>query len=320
MAVRRRLLWGLEHFKDAIEVFEGLVFEDDFAFAVFVLDLDAKSEGALELLLGFADVGIEDALGFGGGGFGVHEVVDRAFELADGHGELNGAVGEAQHGFLGVEGHEGLGVSEGELGGLDHGEHFGGKLEQAQEVGDRGAVLAGALGHLLLGEAEVAGEALEGAGLLDRVEVLALEILNDGDLHRLLVGDLADDGGDGGLAGALRGEPAALAGDELEASGVLADGDGLDDSGDLDGIGELVEGDFVEVGAGLVGIAVDQLDGNVRGRISAGGLLRGCGWRGNGRLDAAGGGKKGFEAASEGFSFVVGWVHCVTSLCGWLSG
>src|ERR1019366_1961383 len=111
--------------------------------------------------------------------------------------------------------HKGLGVSEAELGGFDQGEEFGGELEEAQEVGDGGAVLAGTLRHLLLGEAEFAGEAMKGAGLLDRIEVLALEVLDDGDFHGLLVGDLADDGGDGGNACALGGEPAALAGDEL---------------------------------------------------------------------------------------------------------
>ena len=213
-------------------------------------------------------------------------------------------------------------MSEAELGGFDQGEDLGGELEQAQEVGDRGAVLAGALRHLLLGEAEFAGEALVGAGLLDGIEVLALEVLDDGDLHGLLVGDLADDGGDGGFAGALGGEPAALSGDELEAFADGADGDGLDDAGDLDGFGELVEGGFVEVGAGLVGIAVDELDGNVADGVACGqlgsGVSAGLGWRGvAGRaLEAAGGGEKGFEAASEGFSFVLSWVHCCTSLGG----
>ena len=144
-------------------------------------------------------------------------LVGGRFQLADGHGELDGLLGKAEHGVRRVEGHEGLGVSEAELGGFDQGEDIGGELEQAQEVGDRGAVLAGALRHLLLGEAEFAGEALVGAGLLDGVEILALEVLDDGDLHGLLVGDLADDGGDGGFAGALGGEPAALSGDELEA-------------------------------------------------------------------------------------------------------
>ncbi len=54
--------------------------------------------------------------------------------------------------------------------------------------------------------------------------------------------------------------------------------------------------------------------------MSAGGLLRGSGLGGSGRLDAARGGKEGVKTASEGFSFVVGRVHCITSLCGWLGG
>ncbi len=60
-----RLRGGVEHFEDAVEVFEGFVFEDDLAFAVLVLDLNPEAEGALELLLGFADVRVEDALGLG---------------------------------------------------------------------------------------------------------------------------------------------------------------------------------------------------------------------------------------------------------------
>ena len=98
----------------------------------------------------------------------------------------------------------------------------GRQLEQAHEVGDGRAVLADADGHLVLGEAEVAAQALEGARLLDRVEVLAQQVLDDGHLHGLLVGDVADERGDGGEAGLARGFPAALAGDDL----VVAAGDG----------------------------------------------------------------------------------------------
>ncbi len=45
-------------------------------------------------------------------------------------------------------------------------------------------------------------EPLIGAGLLHGVEVGALQVLDDGHLQRLLVGDLADDGRDGRFAGA----------------------------------------------------------------------------------------------------------------------
>jgi hypothetical protein len=176
---------------------------------------------------------------------------------------LDGALSEAVDGFGRIEGHESFGVSEGELGGLDELEDIFGKLQEAEEIGDRGAILAGTLGHLLLCEAKVACEALIGAGLLDWVEVFTLEIFNNGDFHRLLVGDLADDGRNGWFAGTLGGEPAALSGDELEASGLLANGDGLDDTGDLDGIGKLGKGDFIEVRPGLVGIAIDEFEGDV---------------------------------------------------------
>ena len=61
---------------------------------------------------------------------------------------------------------------------------------------------AGALRHLLLGHVKFARQALEGAGLLHRVEVGPLQVFDDGDLHGLLIGDLTEDGRDGGrLAG-----------------------------------------------------------------------------------------------------------------------
>jgi len=97
---------------------------------------------------------------------------------------------------------------------------------------------------------------------------------------------------------------------------MLADGDGLDDSGDLDGVRQLIEGGFVELSAGLVGVAVDEFDGNLAHRVSS----RLLGRRWDGGLDASRGGEKSVEAASEGFTFVVGRVQCFTSLCGWLNG
>jgi hypothetical protein len=111
---------------------------------------------------------------------------------------------------------------------LNAGLHRGRQLQQTQKLADRGAILAGAHGHLLLGHVELAREPLEGARLLHRVQVGALQILDDGDLHRLLVGDLAQNGRDGLLAGQLRGPPAPLAGDKLEAAiGLRADQDRL---------------------------------------------------------------------------------------------
>ena len=58
------------------------------------------------------------------------------------------------------------------------------ELEQAQGVGDRRAALADPLGDLLLGELEVLDQLLVGRGLLERVEVLAVEVLDQRLLER----------------------------------------------------------------------------------------------------------------------------------------
>ena len=122
---------------------------------------------------------------------------------------------------------------------------------------------------------EFAGKALKGAGLLHGVQVGALQVFDDGDLHRLFVGDLAEDGGNGRLAGQLRGTPAAFASDELEAAiGLRADQDGLNDSIGRNGGGQLSQLLLVDLGARLEGVAVDLVKGDLA-RLSAFGV--GCG-------------------------------------------
>jgi hypothetical protein len=71
-------------------------------------------------------------------------------------------------------------------------------------------------------------ELAEGARLFHRVQVAALDVLDERELQHLLVFDFADDDGHAGQARELRGAPAALAGDELvEAGAGGADDDGL---------------------------------------------------------------------------------------------
>jgi hypothetical protein len=117
-----------------------------------------------------------------------------------------------------------------------------------------------AFGHLLLGHLELAAETVEGARLLHGVEVGALEIFDDGHLHRLFIRGRANDGGDGGLAGFARGHEAALAGDELIPA--IRDGpnqDRLDDTGGGDRGRELLKRGLIELAASLEGIAVDEV-------------------------------------------------------------
>ena len=71
-----------------------------------------------------------------------------------------------------------------------------------------------------LREVELVGEAPVGERLFDRVQVLALDVLDERHLEQPLLvaaGDVPDDDRHLEEAGVLRGAPAALAGDDLVA-------------------------------------------------------------------------------------------------------
>ena len=61
------------------------------------------------------------------------------------------------------------------------------RLKDTQRVGDRWARTSDALRHTLLRQSEGVHEVLEGARLLDGVEVGALDVLDQRDLELLLV-------------------------------------------------------------------------------------------------------------------------------------
>lgn len=71
------------------------------------------------------------------------------------------------------------------------------------------------LGEGLLGMAKFLDEALIGLGLLDRIEILALDIFQQGNLQRLAIAIVADDDGHFVQPRTLRCAPAALARDDL---------------------------------------------------------------------------------------------------------
>ena len=93
--------------------------------------------------------------------------------------------------------------------------------------------------------AELVDQLAVGVRLLDRVEVRALEVLDERQLELLAIGELADDRRDALQAGQPRGADAALAGDELVAVEGLGDEDRLDDAVLADARGERLELGFV---------------------------------------------------------------------------
>ncbi len=132
-------------------------------------------------------------------------------------------------------------------------------------------------------------------GLFDRVEILALDVLDQRDLGRGGIVDLADDRRDRVKPCPLRGAPAALSGDDLEPSVAMRPKqDRLQDTALGNRIGELVDRLFLELDARLLGIGPDPADLDLADSAGPNGTAL-CGRRRRHGLFA----KKRLETATE---------------------
>src|ERR1051325_9555248 len=125
------------------------------------------------------------------------------------------------------------------------------------------AALADRLRDVLLRVLVLVGERLIAGGLLERIEIGALHVLDDRELERFGVGRLVHDDRHLVQTGALRRAPAPLAGDDLESVGRAAHGahdDRLDDAALADRAGELAELGVGEMTARIARIGLDELD------------------------------------------------------------
>ena len=109
-------------------------------------------------------------------------------------------------------------------------------------------------------QAELVDEPAEPVRGLDRVEVLALQVLDERDLELVDGIELADDRRDALEAGHARGAPAALAGDELVALDGLRDEDRLQDAMLADARGQALELGLVEAHPRLVRVGPDAIE------------------------------------------------------------
>jgi len=160
-------------------------------------------------------------------------------------------------------------VARGELALLQKLAHRVGQVQEPGGVGNGGAGLAHPLGHLLLGHAVLVHEDLVAVGLFDGVQILPLEVLDEAQLHDLLVVGLDDHSRDLGKARQLGGPPAPLAGDDLViAGGQPPDGEGLNDPVGADGVGQVGQSFLVETLPGLVQPRLDLRDGEGEGTLT----------------------------------------------------
>src|SRR3546814_1799263 len=86
-----------------------------------------------------------------------------------------------------------------------------------------------------------------GLRLLDRIEVFALDILDQRDFQRFRLVEIPDDGGDAVKLRALRRPPPAFSRDDLEPAAMGTDDDRLDHSALADAVGQFLQRALVEV-------------------------------------------------------------------------
>lgn len=255
--------------RQRVEFVEGIVVDDDAAgvFSPAAGDRDAEPDCAGKSLTELLVAALERAgVDFGVfaralGGFGA--AGGERLELADREVSAEGESGDGDL-SVGREAENGAGVSHSES---SVGEHFldlFGQGEEAEVVGDAGAAFAEAGGEPIGDGVEKAQVVAVRDGAVDGIEVVALQVFDEGGLGGVGLGERTDDGGDGGECGESCRAESAFTGDELELAVVEgADEDGLEDAVGFDGIGQLGQAGFVEDGAWLAWVGGDVVEPDV---------------------------------------------------------
>ena len=108
------------------------------------------------------------------------------------------------------------------------------QVEQPQGIGHHGATLADLGGGFFLGQFELFDELRESKGLFQRIQILALKILDQGQFQNRFVVRDPDDDRHLSQSGHLRGPPAAFSRDQFKTIILGADNQGLDNALFLD--------------------------------------------------------------------------------------
>jgi hypothetical protein len=167
-----------------------------------------------------------------------------------------------------LEPEQGPGVPGGQHAGRHPPLHQRRQLEQPDGVGDLRPGAADPGGELVVGAAEVVQQLLVGRTLLERVELAAVQVLQQRVAQQVVVGGVPHDRRDRAEAGLLGGPPAPLAHDELVAglavAGQRPDHDRLQDADLADGVHQLGQRLLLEVLARLPRVRPDRPDRELR--------------------------------------------------------
>src|SRR5690606_7569984 len=267
---------------DPVELVEAVIADHEPAAAPPVLDADGRAELLRELRLEPPDVRVlRPAFRARPLRRAPREPADRPLRVADAPALLADLVRKLELDGRRRHAEERPGMAHVELAPLEHPADGLRQLEEPQQVDDGHARAADGLRDLRVGHVELLDQALQRARLLERVQVLALDVLDQGHRDRGLVRDVADDGRHDLEARHLRGPPAPLAGDDLVADLAAAvaqrpHDDRLHDALRADRLGELGQGLLAHVDARLVLAALQQVDRQLPERVlGAAGRLAG---------------------------------------------
>ena len=198
-------------------------------------------------------------------------LADQAFRLAHGKATLHHQMRHQD--LLGaVQREQGACVAHLDVTGQQHGLNRVGQVQQTQQVGGGAARAADGLGSLLVRVVELIDETLDGAGFFQRVQVLALDVLDQGQGQGVLVADFLDDDRHRLELGQRCGAEAPFASDDLVAPIVdRADHQGLQQTMLMDRVRQLLQGGFVHAGTGLVAPGLQQVQGHLADAFLGGG-------------------------------------------------
>ena len=191
-------------------------------------------------------------------------LTDRQPIIDDPHGQLLEQLAITQPG-------KGPGVAGGEQTVHDHLLDAIWEVEQPEAVGDSRSTPAHPDSHLMLGEAELIHQPMEGGGLLQGVQVIAMEVLDDRLFQGVAVLGLPHHRGHHGQTCSSGSPPTPFTGHELITPASLPEQEGLEYPHLLDGSSQLSHALVVEHPTGLVAVRLDvghrhHLEPDVRGR------------------------------------------------------
>jgi hypothetical protein len=121
-----------------------------------------------------------------------------------------------------------------------------GEPEQSQRIGDGGPAFPDFGRGFVLLQFELFDQLGEAVGLLDGVEVFALEILDEREFQYFAIVGFTDNDGNFREAGDPRSAPASFAGDQFVGVALGPDDEGLDNALFLDGVGQFPQGFLIE--------------------------------------------------------------------------